>query len=332
MENLVSWLVTDYFSGLLDTFVDPKKRVSIVYLASAIILALAWSFFVNKKNKNQALRQVIRQLFSKKIWLSPSVRTDLLMVVINRAIMLTFSPLLLSRIALTTGLFYLLNDYFASSHGVFTSLPYWAAPFGYTLFLFFFDDFTRFLVHKAFHQIPFLWTIHKVHHSAEYLTPFTVYRTHPLEGIIFTLRSIFVQAITISLFVFLFAGKIDLVSIYGVNFLLFLFNVTGANLRHSHFNISYGTFFEKFFISPAQHQIHHSVSEKHRDKNFGAILAIWDLFGKSLCLSRPNQKIKFGVKNIENLDLNKISIIYIYPFIEMGKSILEIITRTKKVQ
>jgi sterol desaturase/sphingolipid hydroxylase (fatty acid hydroxylase superfamily) len=331
MENLVSWLVTDYFSGLLDTFVDPKKRVSLIYLTSAIILALTWSFIVNKRNKTQAFSQVITKLFSKKIWFSSSVRTDLLMIVINRAIMLTLSPLLISRIALTTGLFYLLSDYFGSSHGIFVGLAYWIAPVGYTLFLFFFDDFTRFLVHKAFHQIPFLWTIHKVHHSAEYLTPFTVYRTHPLEGIIFTLRSSFVQAITISLFVFLFADKIDLLSIYGVNFLLFLFNVMGANLRHSHFNISYGTFLEKIFISPAQHQVHHSVSEKHRDKNFGAILAIWDLFGKSLYLSRPNQRLKFGVKNIENLNLHKMSTIYIYPFIEMGNYILAIITRTKKV-
>ena len=331
MENLVSWLVTDYFSGLLETFVDPKKRVSLVYLASAIILALGWSFFVNNKSKSQAFRQVIRKLFSKKIWFSTSVRADLLLVVINRAIMLMLSPLLVSRIALTTGLFYLLSDHFGNSHGVFMDTYYWVAPVGYTLFLFFFDDFTRFLVHKAFHRIPILWTIHKVHHSAEYLTPFTVYRTHPLEGIIFTLRSILVQATTISLFVFLFADKIDLVSIYGVNFLLFLFNVTGANLRHSHFNISYGVHLEKIFISPAQHQIHHSISEDHRDKNFGAILAIWDLLWKSLCLSKPEQRIKFGVRNTENLNLHKISTIYIYPFIEMGSHISSILNRIKKV-
>ena len=113
--------------------------------------------------------------------------------------------------------------------------------------------------------------------------------------------------------------------------MLFLFNITGANLRHSHVNISYGMFLEKIFISPAQHQVHHSISDKHRDKNFGAILAIWDLFGKSLYLSRPNQRLKFGVKNIGNLNLHKLSIIYIYPFIEMGNQILAIITKTKKV-
>jgi len=32
------------------------------------------------------------------------------------------------------------------------------------------------------HQVPVLWAIHKVHHSAEVLTPLTRYREHFLAG------------------------------------------------------------------------------------------------------------------------------------------------------
>jgi len=33
-------------------------------------------------------------------------------------------------------------------------------------------------------------------------------------------------------------------------------------------------------ISPAQHQVHHSVDAKHHHRNFGSALAIWDwMFG-----------------------------------------------------
>ncbi|MEE2746088.1 MAG: extracellular solute-binding protein [Pseudomonadota bacterium] len=330
MENIVNWLVTDYLGGLLDSFIDPKKRVSVIYLISAIIIAVCWSIFVSKKDKTQALHHIKRDLFSKEIWFSISVRADLLLLLTNRAIMLLISPMLLSRVAATTGLFYFLSDYFESGQGALIGSPYWLAPVSYTLFLFVFDDFSRFLIHKALHQIPVLWAFHKIHHSAEFLTPFTVYRTHPLEGILFTLRSIIVQAITISLFVYLFGGKIDLISIYSVNFLLFIFNVTGANLRHSHFNISYGAFLEKILISPAQHQIHHSTAEKHRDKNFGAILAIWDLLGTSLCLSYPNQNIKFGIKNAENLNLHKLSTMYLQPFVEMNHYIASIRTKIRQ--
>ena len=103
----------------------------------------------------------------------------------------------------------------------------------YTIFLFILDDFSRYITHRALHQIPILWAFHKVHHTAEHLTPFTVFRTHPIEAWIFSIRSALVQGIAISIFVFLFGSKIDLLSIYGVNIFLFIFNLAGANLRHS---------------------------------------------------------------------------------------------------
>ena len=330
MENLVSWFITDYLYGLLDSLVDPKKRVSVIYLLTAVLVAFSWSFLVKNKSRKKAFYQVVADLFSRKIWFSLSVRADLLMVLINRAIMLLISPLLISKIALTTGLFYLLSDLFGAGLSILSAMPSWVAPLSYTLFLFFFDDFSRFLVHKALHRIPVLWSIHKVHHSAEYLTPFTVYRTHPLEGVIFAFRSIIVQAITISSFVFLFGGKIDLITIYGVNFILFIFNVTGANLRHSHFNISYGAFLEKIFISPAQHQIHHSRAIEHQDKNFGAILAIWDCCSKSLFLSKSEQQIEFGISNNKNFNLHKLTTIYLYPFIEIGHCSLSGLSKLAK--
>ena len=62
----------------------------------------------------------------------------------------------------------------------------------------------------------------------------------------------------------------------GVNIFIFLFNVFGSNLRHSHIGISYWKWLEFILISPAQHHLHHSVSKEHHDKNFGVSLAIWD--------------------------------------------------------
>ena len=132
------------------------------------------------------------------------------------------------------------------------------------------------------HRIPILWALHKVHHSAETLNPITIYRTHPLEGIIFTLRASLSQGIAISTFFFLFGSKVDLFTILGANIFIFIFNVAGSNLRHSHIYIRYWRWLEYFLISPAQHQIHHSLEERHYDKNFGATLSIWDWVGGSL--------------------------------------------------
>ena len=59
----------------------------------------------------------------------------------------------------------------------------------FTLAGFVADDFTRYLVHLVMHRVPALWELHKVHHSAEVLTPFTLQRVHPLEGFFMAVRS-----------------------------------------------------------------------------------------------------------------------------------------------
>ena len=92
--------------------------------------------------------------------------------------------------------------------------------------------------------------------------------------------------------------------------LVFIFNVLGANLRHSHISISYWRWLENIFISPAQHQIHHSVEAKHYNKNYGAILAIWDNLTKTLYFSDKQQNITFGL--VEKQSIKEQELIYLY--------------------
>ena len=69
----------------------------------------------------------------------------------------------------------------------------------------------------------------------------------------------------------------------------------GANLRHSHVKLKYPSFLEYIFISPYQHQIHHSINKHHYDKNMGSKLAIWDFIFGTLILSKETSRIRFGV-------------------------------------
>lgn len=160
--------------------------------------------------------------------------------------------------------------------------------------LFIVNDFCKFLVHRGFHRIPLLWPFHAVHHSAETLTPLTLYRIHPVEFVINSLRSFLVGVLVSGSFVYLFANSISVFQIIGVNLFVFIFNLAGSNLRHSPFYLGFGRL-EKLFISPAQHQIHHSVERKHYDKNFGSALAIWDRLFNSLLLSNTEQVTGVGL-------------------------------------
>ena len=127
------------------------------------------------------------------------------------------------------------------------------------------------------------------------MTPFTIFRTHPVEGVVFLLRTSIVQGSTISLFLFLFGDKVDLITVFGASVGVVIFHSLGSNLRHSHIKIRYPRVIELIFISPGQHQIHHSTEKRHFDKNFGVALALWDLMFGSLVHSET-QTHKFGLE------------------------------------
>jgi len=317
MMQPFDWLVQEYLPQLLDSFFNPQKRVSIGYLLIALLIAICWSVWVRNECSFKGLKKVCRSLFSPKIWFSKSALSDYKLMFINRAIMMLISPAMFSKLAAATFFYFLFIDVFQNTPAILETWPLWMAPVLYTVFLFLFDDFSRFFVHRCLHRWPLLWAFHKIHHTAETLTPFTVYRTHPIEGIIFGLRATFVQAVSISLFVSLFGKNIDLVEIFGVNFLLFIFNVTGSNLRHSHVSIRYPRILEHILISPAQHQVHHSIDPQHHDCNYGAAFAIWDLFGKSLKLSQKSHNLRFGIIDDYKFREHTLKELYLNPFVEV---------------
>ena len=71
-----------------------------------------------------------------------------------------------------------------------------------------------------------------------------------------------------------------------------LFNFAAANLRHSHIWISFGRL-EKIFISPAQHQIHHSVGNSNA--NLGSIFSIWDGMVGTRMYAGEKRTLEFGL-------------------------------------
>ena len=300
--------ISDYLELLGDSFFNPQKRVYIGYLMAAFIIALLVQTFLNK---NSMLSSIFT-IFSKKIWLSNSACYDYIILLVNQVIMMGGLGRLIPKLAVTTFIFEYLHIFFNGRVSLWVNMPSWMIAVLFTLLLFLFDDLAKYIVHRCLHRCSALWAFHKVHHSAETLTPFTVYRTHPVEGIIFSLRTIVVQAIIVAGFIFFFGERTELVTVLGANVILFLFNTCGANLRHSHIWISYGKIIEHILISPAQHQIHHSKATKHHDRNFGTILSIWDWIGGSLCVAEKNENIAFGLGE-SSVTYNSLRSIYLNP-------------------
>ena len=315
----------DYTSQITNQFIDPKKRVFLFYILISILIATAW-FMINKK---LSFKKTLIKIFDKKIFFSKSAKSDYKIFLINQLIMMIVSPFLITQLTIATALYFYFHTIDWLSAGMFVGIAKIYIILSFTIFQFTIDDFSKYIVHRFMHKWPVLWALHKVHHSATVLTPMTVFRTHPLEGIIFSLRSAITQAIGISLFFYLFGNLVSLYTIVGVNVFVFVFNILGSNLRHSHIGIRYWKWLEYIFISPAQHQLHHSVAFEHHDKNFGAALAVWDWLFGSLHHSVEFETLHLGIKKDQKETTHNLRNLYFDPINEIKKHIFSKIKKIK---
>lgn len=289
MESLTAIL-----ENLWSPFVQPSdSRVYYPFLLSTLILAIGFYLFTVTTAKN--FRHLIRYLFPKSIWWHTSAQVDYQLFVFNTIIkVLLVVPYTLSHVQFM----WIVVNWWREAVG-WQEQPFVASPLvlsiGYTIIFLLLADFSRFILHYALHKIPMLWQFHQVHHAAEVMTPITLYRIHPIEYFLIKLRNMLVFGVVAGTFYFWFQTSISPINIYQIHLGVFVFNLLGANLRHSHIPISFGRIVEHFIISPAQHQIHHSKATKHYDKNFGSIFAFWDYFFGSLWLSNKDEKIVFGI-------------------------------------
>ncbi len=157
------------------------------------------------------------------------------------------------------------------------------------------NDVVSYWMHRVYHQTPLFWPIHSVHHSAEVLTPITTYRQHPLAIVISTFVHSISFGVLQGVFLGIFVTEFELTRLAGVNVFYFGFLLLIHNFLHSHIWISFGNFWGHILISPAQHQIHHSLAPHHHNKNYGEVLAIWDWIFGTLYIPRTYEKILVGL-------------------------------------
>jgi sterol desaturase/sphingolipid hydroxylase (fatty acid hydroxylase superfamily) len=292
-------MLSEWMSVWIDRFLvpidDPGSRLFHVNILFAALFAAAWVLFSGSSRKQSPvglLRTLKRLFFNRRYWWNASTRIDYQIYLLNGLLkVFVFIPFLefSYRIAQWTisSLLWAHGD-FAGFH------PGYLAIMGFTITAFVFDDFLRFFHHQLMHRIPVLWRFHQLHHSAHVLTPITLFRTHPVESAMATVRNSLSLGVATGFFIFLFESRFGLFTILGVNAFGFLFNLLGSNLRHSHIPVSFG-WLEQVFISPKQHQIHHSSRPGHFNRNFGVSLSIWDRLAGSLLYSNQVQtRLKFG--------------------------------------
>jgi len=291
LESLLGAIV-ESLEATVAVVTAPDRRSYWPFLLASFALA-----FVVLALQLRSPRRALRSLLDRDLWTHRSVRFDIAFIAINALAKATlFIPITLS--ALTASLLVIegLIWCFGPMQPT-TLLSTTQIVVLYTVCLFVAWDFSRYVLHRLLHEVPALWELHKVHHSAEVLTPFTVYRLHPIESLLYGLRGAVTTGLVTGTFYYCVGSEAVQYTFLGVNAIGLAFNAAGANLRHSHVWLSYPAMLERFLISPAQHQLHHSRDPRDFDVNYGSFLAVWDWLGGSLRLSGHRRTLRFGLSD-----------------------------------
>lgn len=138
--------------------------------------------------------------------------------------------------------------------------PWWAALI-VTIMV---RSLAQYTFHVLCHKVPFLWRLHRVHHSDVHLDVSSALRSHPLEVII---------NFTFLVLVIAMCGLSPVAIAAYETAELFANMLTHANLR-----VPGGTerVIRSLFVTPRLHRLHHSPLQIETDSNYGNVFSFWD--------------------------------------------------------
>jgi sterol desaturase/sphingolipid hydroxylase (fatty acid hydroxylase superfamily) len=288
------------FAYLLDRIDSVFFSVSSIFSLSSLACALcvALVFLAAKRvqrNRRVRVKALARALFPRRITGSRSHTLDIGYAFFNLTVFaMIFGWAVLSYQVMTNVVLDGLNGTFGAMRP--SSLPEFVSRSIVTVTLFLAYEFGYWLNHYLSHRVPFLWEFHKVHHSAEVLTPLTNFRVHPVDSLVFGNIVAITVAIANGAANYLLGETAYQYAITDRNVLFVVFIHALLHLQHTHLWISFRGVLGRIVLSPAHHQIHHSNNPVHFDKNLGGSLAIWDwLFGTLHVPNKERERLTFGV-------------------------------------
>ena len=146
------------------------------------------------------------------------------------------------------------------------------------IFAFVLYDFLYYWMHRFHHEYKFLWATHVVHHHGEEFNLSTALR----------------QTSSGFLWKWIFFLPILLVGIPSPVFVA----VGGLNLIYQFWvhteHIGKLGWYEKYFITPSNHRIHHAKNPEYVDKNYGGVFILWDRLFGTYCEERDDLKPVYG--------------------------------------
>jgi sterol desaturase/sphingolipid hydroxylase (fatty acid hydroxylase superfamily) len=141
-------------------------------------------------------------------------------------------------------------------------------------------DFVYYWMHRSQHWIPWWWALHSMHHSQRQMSCWTNDRGSYIDGL---LQSMVLA--TVGLFIGVEPEQFALLMFVGE---------LAQNFSHTNVRFGFGRLFEKIFVDPRFHRLHHMRVDPERPTlhncNYGQVLSVWDVvFGTALYGESPRE-------------------------------------------
>lgn len=309
---------------LADLFLAPGATFSLLSLGTALLVSAAFLVLRRKRHRRLRLRALWRALFPKRIWRHASTRADIGYLLLNSFVTGTMVGwALLSGTAIRGGTVAVLTQLFGAPPAV--VLPVWLASVLMTVVLFLAYEFAYWLDHYLMHRISWLWEFHRVHHTAEVLTPLTAARMHPVDSLIFANICAVIIGPVHGLMSYGLGGAHEAL-LSGTNIILVVFLCATIHLQHSHIRLTFTGVWSHIVFSPAHHHIHHSDDPRHYNTNFGSCLAVWDWMFGTLVMPTAKQRLNFGTGAAPEGPHSATGGL-IHPFVQSAKIIIRPLSR-----
>ena len=299
------------------------KFLAVPSIAFLIILPLYFAIKSLLNNGRISLSTVLGQAFPKYMYSGPQARTDAVNWVLNYVVI---SPLrvlafLLIGTWITIDVGATLTGWFGPRPQVVHAL--WAIALfqyiGATLVASFFD----YWVHRATHQVPWLWSFHRTHHSVEHLNFFALARVHPIEHFLFFGVAAIGFPLGTQIASYLCGVNASPVNVIVISLVAYARLISFDRLGHSHIPLSFG-WLNLIIPGPAVHQIHHSAELRHRDTNFSQNLPFWDFVFGTYYMPKKGETWRCGLTEDElgeNNPHQTMRQLYFEPFVHFWSQI-----------
>ena len=278
-------------------FFSATSSFSVQSVGCALVIAVVFLAVQRRlRGKRVRIRTLVRGLLPTRLIRSASARADIAFFLFNSlAAGALFGWALLSSHAIALFVHARLEALLGAYQG--PGLAPWLAASIMTLGVFLAYEFGYWIDHFLKHKISFLWAFHRVHHTAQSLSPLTNFRVHPVDSIVFLNILALATGAASGVLSYTLGPSVRPFTLGGGNAILIVGLYLSVHLQHSQVWIPARGFLGRIVVSPAHHQLHHSADPAHFNRNFGGYLSIFDwAFGTLLIPDARPPRLVFGVE------------------------------------